>query len=190
MDMPAEKERYTYADYLEWPDDERVELIEGVPVMMAPPQFIHQKVVMELSRQISNYLLDRPCLVLPAPFGVRLFEEAEDEPELIDTVVEPDITVICDRSKIDKQGYKGAPAWIIEVLSPSTGSHDRSVKYKLYERAGVGEYWLVDPESKVVQTFSLEEGLFRTGDYLVGGGTLRSATFPELTIDLDRAFAE
>ncbi len=159
MPLPAEKIRYTFADCLTWNEDERIEIINGEAVMMAPPTRIHQKISMEISRQLANFLEGKKCEVYPAPFGVRLFEQYGDEPGDVDTMVEPDISVVCDRSKLDKHGCKGAPDLIVEILSPSTMRHDRLVKLNLYQRAGVREYWIVDPENKTVQVFTLNSGL-------------------------------
>ena len=158
MALPAEKERYTFADILAWDENERAEIIDGETVMMAPPSSIHQEIAAELTRQFGNYLEGKRCKVYPAPFGVRLFERDGDAPEDVDTMVEPDISVVCDRSKIDNHGCKGAPDLVIEILSPSTRRHDRLVKLNLYQRAGVREYWIVDPEYKSVQVFTQDGG--------------------------------
>lgn len=162
MALPAEKARYTFADVLTWEENERIEIINGEAFMMAPPSRIHQKISFEIGRQIGNYLEGKKCEVYPAPFGVRLFEKDGDTPKDVDTMVEPDISVICDRNKLDKHGCKGAPDLIIEILSPSSLRHDRFVKLGLYQRAGVREYWIVDPEYKTVQVFTQD-----------GGGSLR-----------------
>ena len=126
--------------------------------MMAPPTRIHQEILMELSRQLANFLEGKKCKVYPAPFAVRLFEKDGDTPEDVDTMVEPDISVVCDHDKLDKHGCKGAPDLVVEVLSPSTQRHDRLVKLDLYQRAGVREYWIVDPDSSTVQVFMLKAG--------------------------------
>ena len=150
MPLPARQERFTFADYLTLDEDERIEVIDGETFMMAPPSRIHQEISGELFRQLANFLEGKRCKVYSAPFGVRLFEQDGDAPEDVDTVVEPDITVVSDRSKLDKRGCKGAPDLIIEVLSPSTQRYDQLVKLKLYQQAGVREYWIVDPESRTV----------------------------------------
>ncbi len=162
MALPAEKARYryTFADCLTWEENERIEIINGEAVMMAPPSSVHQEIVAELTRQLGNFLEGKPCKVYPAPFGVRLFEKDGEAPEDVDTMVEPDISVVCDRSKIDKHGCKGAPDLIIEILSPSTRRHDRLVKLNLYQRAGVREYWIVNPEDETVQVLLLEGNHF------------------------------
>ena len=150
MRLPAKQEQHTFADVLTWDEGEHIEIISGEPFMMATPSSGHQAISMEISRQLANFLEGKQCKVFPAPFGVRLFEQDGDRPEEVDTVVEPDISVICDRNKIDKHGCKGAPDLIIEILSPSTRRHDRIVKLNLYQRAGVREYWMVDPENQSV----------------------------------------
>ena len=157
MALPAEKRRYTFADFLAWDEDERAEIIDGEIYLMGSPTSAHQLICMELSRQLANYLEGKTCRVIPAPYAVRLFEQDEDDPEDVDTVVEPDISVICDRDKIDKTGCKGAPDMVAEILSPSTQRHDRLVKLGLYQRAGVREYWIINPEDQTVQVMLLDE---------------------------------
>ena len=151
MALPAEKGRYTFADCLNWDEKERAELIGGEIVMMAPPSRVHQEICGELFRQLANFY--------PAPFAVRLFEKSGDAPADVDTMVEPDISVVCDHDKLDSHGCKGAPDLVVEVLSPSTQRHDRLVKLDLYQRAGVREYWIISPEEKTAQVFLLQNGL-------------------------------
>ena len=158
MPLPAPKDRYTFADCLTWGESERIEIINGEAVMMAPPTRIHQEISGELFRQLANFLEGKKCKVYAAPFAVRLFEKDGDTPEDVDTMVEPDISVVCDHDKLDKHGCKGAPDLVVEILSPSTQRHDRLVKLDLYQRAGVREYWIVDPDSSTVQVFMLKNG--------------------------------
>lgn len=158
MALPAEKERYTFADVLTWEENERIEIINGEAVMMAPPSSVHQEISVSITSQLYNFLEGKRCKVYPAPFGVRLFEKDGEAPEDVDTMVEPDISVVCDMNKIDKHGCKGAPDLVVEILSPSTQRHDRLVKLGLYQRAGVREYWIVDPENKAVQVFLQDSG--------------------------------
>ena len=153
MALPAKKERYTYADYLLWSGPERYELLDGEAVMMAPPSTVHQLISGELMRQFSNYLEGKKCIAIAAPFGVRLFEKDGEHPEDVQTVVEPDLSIICDRDKLDERGCKGAPDLTLEILSPSNARHDLLVKLNLYQKAGVREYWVVSPEQKTVQVF-------------------------------------
>lgn len=158
MVLPAEKKQYTFADWLAWDEGERIEIIDGETFMMATPSRIHQKISGEIFRQLANFLEGKKCEVYSAPFGVRLFEQDTDTPEDVDTMVEPDISVVCDNSKLDKYGCKGAPDMVIEVLSPSSLRHDRLVKLNLYQRAGVREYWIVDPGNRAVQVFLQDAG--------------------------------
>lgn len=159
MALPTEK-RYTYADLLSWDEDVRAELVDGVPVLMAPPSPAHQRAAAQLTRQFTTYLLGKRCEAFPAPFGVYLFADEKDRPEDIDTMVEPDLCVICDPNKLDEHGYKGVPALVIEILSPSNFQHDRIIKHSLYQRAGVQEYWIVDPIKQVVLVHTLNDGQY------------------------------
>ena len=191
MALPKEKERYTFADYLTWDENERIEIIGGEAFLMAAPSSKHQEISMEISRQLANFLVGKPCRVYPAPFNVRLFEKDGDAPEDVDTVVEPDISVICDRSKIDARGCKGAPDLIVEILSPSSLRNDRLVKLRLYQRAGVREYWIADPENKTVQVFLFNNNgiLYPHEDY----GQENMAKVNVLDgcfIELDKVFSE
>jgi Uma2 family endonuclease len=161
MALPAQQERATFAQWLTWDGDDRCELLGGEIVMMAPPSRLHQEISMELTRQIANYLEGKRCKVYPAPFAVRLFEQEGDDPKDVDTVVQPDISIVCDPKKLDDRGCKGAPDMVAEILSPSTRRHDRLTKLNLYQQAGVKEYWIVEPETQSVQVFLLRDGVFR-----------------------------
>lgn len=187
MPLPKE-ERYTFADVLTWDEQERVELIDGASVMMAPPSRIHQKISAELGRQLGNYLEGKKCEVYAAPFAVRLFEKAGDRPEDVDTLVEPDLSVICDPNKLDDMGCKGAPDLIIEILSPSTQRHDRLVKYNLYQRAGVREYWIVDPAAESIQSFVLEDGRYTAAGFGSPGDVLKVNVLDGCFIELSKVF--
>ena len=159
MVLPAKQAQYTFADVLTWDEGENIEIISGKAFMMATPSRIHQGIVAELTRQFGNYLEGKQCRVYPAPFAVRLFEREGDSPDDVDTMVEPDLSIVCDKNKLDQRGCKGAPDMVIEILSPSSLRHDRLVKLNLYQRAGVREYWIVDPENRAVQVF-LHDGSF------------------------------
>ncbi|HIZ38899.1 MAG TPA: Uma2 family endonuclease [Candidatus Anaerobutyricum stercoris] len=150
MPLPREKSR-TIKDIYSLPEGQRAELIDGDMYMMAPPSRIHQKLVMQLSRIISNYVADKggSCEVYPAPFAV--FLNADDK-----NYVEPDISVICDRDKLNDKGCVGAPDWIIEIVSPSTQRMDYLTKLFKYRTAGVREYWIVNPIKGTVQLYSFE----------------------------------
>ena len=189
--MPLPKEdRYTLADALTWDERERIELIDGAPVMMAPPSRLHQEIITALLAQLYNYLEGKKCKVYPAPFAVRLFERADDRPEDVDTLVEPDLSVVCDPGKLDDIGCKGAPDLIIEVLSPSTQRHDRLTKYNLYERAGVPEYWIVSPNEKAVQVFLLDGGLMQPHEVYGKEDIAKVNVLEGCFIELSKLFSE
>ncbi len=191
MPLPAQQERYTFADVLAWDEDEHIEIINGEAFMMATPSRIHQKISMELSRQLANYLEGKKCEVYPAPFNVRLFEKDGNLPEDVDIVVEPDISVVCDKNKLDKHGCKGAPDMIIEILSPSSLRHDRLVKLNLYQRAGVREYWIADPENRSVMVFLPDDsGSFRLREDYGQKDIAKVHVLDGCFIELSRVFSE
>ncbi len=153
-------EYHTYGDYLAWPEDVRYELIDGDAYRMAPtPTISHQDIAGEVYHQLRNALSGKPCRALIAPVDVRL-PKADETDECIDTVVQPDVLVICDEKKVSERGVRGAPDWVLEVLSPSTASHDQVKKLALYERHGVREYWLVQPWGKVLTVYTLKDGAY------------------------------
>lgn len=190
MEQPIEK-YYTYTDILSWGEDVRAEIIYGDLYMMSPPLRIHQEVSGELFGQIRDFLKDKPCKVYAAPFGVRPLERDGDTPDDVDTVVEPDITVVCDHSKLDDRGCKGAPDFIIEILSPSNAKHDRFVKLNLYQRAKVREYWIVDPQNYTVDVFLLDEnGLLSLSEIYTREDMVKVTVLPGCEIDLSKVFPE
>jgi Uma2 family endonuclease len=152
-----EKTKYTYADYLTWNDGKRYELIDGEVYMMSPaPSINHQRISSGLSSQLYNFLKGKKCEVFPAPFDVRLNADTED-----DTVVQPDISVICDPDKIkDGKTCQGAPDMVAEILSPATAHRDRIDKFKKYLEAGVREYWVIHPEQRNVLVYLLKDGQY------------------------------
>ena len=181
---------YTYADYLTWQFQERVELIKGKIFKMSPaPRRVHQEIESNLHREISYYFKKKKCKVYPAPFDVRLIKKSTDDKE-IETVIQPDICVICDREKLDDRGCIGAPDLIVEILSPSTKNKDIKDKFELYEQNDVKEYWIVDPGNKTVIKYTLEQGKY-IGDKIRGEEEiLNSSFFPELSINLSEVFEE
>ncbi|GHV74862.1 hypothetical protein AGMMS49940_21640 [Spirochaetia bacterium] len=183
---PPYRSDYTYADVLEWDEDFRAEIIEGELYMMSPPVRKHQGLLRELFVPIANFLKGKPCKVYPAPFGVRLHPRKDLRDK---TVLEPDISVICDVSKLDDRGCNGAPDMIIEILSPSTGTKDKVRKYNLYLDAGVREYWIVDPKTETVQVYVLENGRYVAASY-GDADTIAVTVLPGCTINLKEVFAE
>ena len=186
------KKQYTYADYLTWQFSERVELIKGWLYKMSPaPRRVHQKIEVILLNNFFNFLETSKCEVYPAPFDVRLIKNKGQKNQEINTVVQPDICVICDLEKLDDKGCIGAPDLIIEILSDSTAKKDYNEKFNLYEENGVKEYWIVNPASHTIEIFSLMDdkyeslGLFNEKE---GVKTVDSKLFPELKIELKTIF--
>ena len=200
--MPLQQEeqprRYTYADYLTWPEGCHIELIDGIPyrygevvtdipesiTMQATPTRHHQKVSGALFNQVYNFLKGKPCEAYAAPFTVRLGEEDDNGP-----TVEPDIVVVCDRSKLDDKGCKGAPDLVVEILSPSTARVDRIIKFNKYQQAGVKEYWIVDPDTMTAQVCVLNNGQYILSAY-GDTDTAPVTVLPGCTINLQDVFAE
>ncbi len=184
-------ERFTYGDYLLWDDDQRWELIDGVPFAMSPaPRLRHQRVLVELSRQIANYLLDKPCQLFVAPFDVRL-PEADENDDQVETVVQPDLSVICDSAKLDDAGCRGAPDLIMEILSPGTAHIDLQIKLDRYERAGVREYWIVDPLEKTVLLFTrAADRRYGRPEIYGDDDPVKVRIFPDLEVALTSVFME
>ncbi|MDR1970715.1 MAG: Uma2 family endonuclease [Treponema sp.] len=185
--MPTAAEKHTYADILAWDETGRYELLDGNAYMMAPPSRMHQGVLGGLFSQLYDFLKGKPCKVYPAPFGVRLFPR-EDNSDT--TFFEPDISVICDSSKLDDQGCKGAPDLVVEILSPSTASYDLVYKLNKYLQAGVREYWAVAPEEKTVQVYIRDPGgIYKLGIYEYASvDTVPVTILPGCVIDLKAVF--
>lgn len=192
MGLPVRKtaQHYTYHDYRNWPDDERWELIDGVAYAMGSPTPTHQAISAELTRQFGNFLHGKLCRLFPAPLDVlfpRLSEQDEDD---VDTVVQPDLLVVCDPAKI-KQGFIwGAPDLVAEILSPSTSRKDLREKYDLYQRSGVKEYWVIDPPGRWVQQYVLgADGQYAPEVTWEKVGTLVSPTLAGLELDIASIWA-
>jgi Uma2 family endonuclease len=152
MSLVQPNKHYTYSDYVNWGEEDRYELINGTPYMMSPaPSLAHQSIIGELHLQLANFLKGKPCKVFMAPCDVRLNAHDRD-----DSVVQPDLLVVCDMSKLDGKACVGAPDMVVEVLSPSSVRHDKLTKYNLYQQAGIREYWIVETESKMVQVCILK----------------------------------
>ena len=180
--------RYTYADYLTWQLKDRIELIMGRIFRMSPaPSAGHQQVVSALHGNIYAHVKHTECKVFPAPFDVVLPSPSG----MADTVVQPDVTVICDPSKITDKGCMGPPDLVVEVTSPGSVRKDLHEKYALYERCGVREYWLVLPAERSVIIFTLDEqGKYRPAKPLTRGDRITSTVLPGLIIDMDEVFRD
>ena len=190
MGLPVSNEYLTYADYLEWDETVRAEIIDGKLYDMSPsPQPAHQFISWELEKQIGRFLEDKPCRMAHAPFDVCPLASNNNANSDIDTVVQPDIFVICEKDKIDNRGYKGAPKFIIEILSPWNKRHDIIVKHDLYQRAGVREYWIVDPDTETVTAFRLDEnGFLKPDEYYSANDTAKIKVLDDCPIDLKAVF--
>ena len=183
---------YSYADYLSWRFNEYVELIKGrVLRKMSVPTSEHQQISSNLHLRIGNFLLRKPCRIFAAPFDVRLLRSTDNGDAQIKTVVQPDISVICDLGKIDKRGCLGAPDWIIEIVLPSSLVLDSRTKFDLYAKNGVREYWIVFPGEQAITAYALTAA----GQYELSGtyaepGPMPSHVLPELAIEWADIFEE
>lgn len=184
MEVPNLKLYYTEEDYENLPDDVRAELIDGRFFDMASPSRIHQEILGELLLAIGNHIKSKggSCRVYPAPFAVKLARAR-------DTIVEPDISVICDTDKLTDRGCSGAPDWIIEIISPSNPGHDYIRKLNLYADAGVREYWIVDPTVGSVAVYHLEDGTFRAKPYTFQD-TVKVNIFDDFSVDFQALDAD
>lgn len=183
-------EKLRYANYLSWPDDERWEIIEGVAYDMSPaPSTEHQGISFKLSGILYAFLKDKKRKAFAAPFDVRLAETKDEPDEEIKTVVQPDIVVVCDQDKLDKRGCLGAPDITIEILSPSTSYKDQTEKLLLYEKHGIKEYWIVNPDAKYVMIYRFEGVKYGKPEYLTENDILESRVLEGLKIDLSEVWA-
>ena len=191
MGLPLKDHDYhTYGDYLRWSEDVRYELIDGEAYLMAPPapDLAHQDIAGEIFRQVANALEGMPCRAFVAPVDVRL-PKGNEADEKIDTVVQPDVLVVCDEKKLDRRGVRGAPDWVVEVLSPATAGHDLVKKRRVYERAGVKEYWLVHPTDRVLFIYRLEGEEYGKPDVQVLVGETPISVLPGVVIAWDSLVA-
>ena len=182
---------YTYADYLTWRFKERVELIMGKVFKMTPaPSRTHQQVSSRLHVAIGNILKGTNCEIYSAPFDVRLAINTKGE-GIGNTVVQPDLCVICDKTKLDERGCNGAPELVVEILSPSTASKDLKEKYNVYEKGGVKEYWTIDPIDGIISIYVLNnKGEFTFRKPYTVEDSLESQTISGLMINLKDVFPQ
>jgi len=179
---------YTYADYFSWNFDERVELIKGKIFRMSPaPNRAHQEITGYMHIKLGVFLDQKPCKVYEAPFDVRIPRKLKNDKEVI-TVLQPDVCVICDLSKLDKRGCLGAPEIVVEVLSPGNNAKEMKNKYDVYEEAGVKEYWMISPQDQWLQIHTLVNNKFQPSHYMVAGDSASSNVLPGFSIDLTDLF--
>ncbi|GHV23112.1 hypothetical protein FACS189494_10810 [Spirochaetia bacterium] len=183
---------YTYADCLDWPEDYRAEIIDGEICEMPTPSRKHQGISMELEGILWTFLKSHPIgKIYHAPFGVRLNPKSDYSD---DVVLEPDIAVVCDLSKLDDRSCNGAPDMVVEILSPSTASKDMVLKFRKYAEAGVREYWIINPDQKTIQVCTLEKDGDSAGRYVVSAFDENESVpvniLPGLEINLRDIFAD
>jgi Uma2 family endonuclease len=188
-ELDFSKEDYTYADYLKWTFEERLELLKGKLFRMSPaPNRVHQKLSGEIFRELSNYLIGKSCEVYAAPFDVRLPRKSKDDKDIL-TVVQPDVCVICDPSKLDDRGCIGAPDIVVEILSPGNNQKDLKNKYEIYEESGVKEYWIISPQNETFLKYTLaEDSRFQTSHLMTIGDKVTTPILPGFVLDLTELF--
>jgi len=193
-----EIQRYSYADYLTWTDNIIREIIDGIVYLFSAPLRNHAVVTMSFIGKAWSYINSSrrkgKCKIYTAPFDVRLPTNGENADDKIYNVVQPDICVICDPSKLDNKGCIGAPNLIVEVISPSSSKRDLNEKFSLYEKSGVREYWVVYPNDKAVVVFILKKnGKYNNGktyDLIIGPSKVPVKTLKGLIIDLEELFSD
>ena len=180
---------YTYADYLKWTFNERLELIEGKIFKMGPaPGSVHQLISGVIFAELYNHLKGKPCKVFHAPFDVRLTRRLKDNKD-IQTVVQPDISVVCNPRKIDERECLGAPDIVVEILSPGNNKKELQNKYEVYEENGVTEYWIIHPTEKTFLKYTLIENNYRASRLLTTGDEVTTSVLPGFVLKLDDLFA-
>jgi Uma2 family endonuclease len=179
---------YTYADYFKWKFEERVELIRGHIFKMSPaPNRVHQKISSFIANELYNYLKGKKCEVYYAPFDVRLPRKSKEDKDII-TVLQPDICVICNLSKLDGRGCLGAPDIVVEILSPGNNAKELKNKYEVYEESGVKEYWIVSPQDNTFVAYTLINGAYETSRIMVAGDIVTSSVLDGFSLDLSELF--
>ena len=179
---------YTYADYFKWKFAQRVELIKGKIFKMGPaPNTSHQRLVGAIYLRLANFLDKQPCSVFVAPFDVRFLRRSNGDTDII-TVLQPDVCVICDASKIDSRGCLGAPDLVVEVLSPGNNAKELKNKYDIYEESGVKEYWIVSPQNRWLRICTLVDGKFKESPYYLSGDIAQSAVLNGFSLNVADLF--
>ena len=181
---------YTYADYLLWQFSERLEIIKGKIFKMSPaPGRNHQQVSLKLTREIDKFFINLNYELYIAPFDVRLinFKKSNADNQIF-TVVQPDLCIICDLSKLDERGCLGAPDLIIEILSNGNSNTDLKIKFDLYEENGVQEYWIVNPSEKTVLIYTLQNDKYIGSRPFITDTEIQSVTFPDLKFEVNKIF--
>lgn len=179
---------YTYADYLLWTIEERFELIKGKVFKMSPaPNTAHQRIAGNLYAELRNFLKGKSCEVFVSPFDVRLPRKSKEDKDII-TVVQPDVCVVCDPSKIDEKGCIGAPDIVVEILSPGNNRKELSNKYEVYEESGVKEYWIIHPQEKTFMKNILVDGKYQPTKLLTLGDSIHTDILSGFALEVDEIF--
>lgn len=190
MAVPQERQKFTYADYLKLDEDVRYEVIDGTIYNMSPsPTPNHQEILGELFIEFGSYLRGKECRAFISPIDVCLSDEKEDMDKVQEWVI-PDLVVVCDKNKIGDKRIIGTPDLLVEVLSPSTAKHDRLTKYNRYQRAGVKEYWIVDPIYNNIEVYILDGEVFKRSGIYFKGDILPVSIFEDLSIDVNIVFRD
>lgn len=172
----------TYADLLFFPEGQQWELIEGIPMMQSAPKWQHQMISGELLSALMAYLRGKSCQAFHAPFDVQ-FGNPDDADDAVSTVLQPDLVVVCDPSRLYKSGYRGSPRLVVEIISPGTARKDMLIKYRVYQKAGVASYWIVQPEERNILQYHLNEaGIYELVNVVTEADTLTDPEFPEMEI--------
>lgn len=182
--------QYSYADYLKWQLQEKVELIKGRIFKMSPAHStLHQRISRKLTTKWDLFLSGKDCEVFAAPFDVRFpKKDASGNDQQIVDVVQPDISIICDKNKLDEKGCLGAPDVIMEILSKGNSAKEVKNKYELYEAGGVTEYWIIHPEEQTVMIYTLMGEHYQPSRLFTRGDIIQSSAFPDFQLDLDAVF--
>lgn len=179
---------YTYADYLKWTFDERVELIKGKIFKISPaPNRKHQDISSYIHGELYKFLEKKKCKVYSAPFDVRIPRKSKDEKDII-TVLQSDICVICNKSILDAKGCLGAPDIVVEILSPSNNIIELENKYEIYREAGIKEYWIVSPQDKTFLIYRLQNGKYIPSRLMVAGHVVTSSVLEGFSLNLAALF--
>ena len=182
---------YSYADYLKWTFEDRLELIKGKIFKMTPaPASVHQRLSWIISGELYNYLKNKKCKAYTAPFDVRLPRKGENEDRKIFTVVQPDVCVICDPLKVDARGCTGPPDIVIEILSPGNNQKEVRNKFEVYEESGVSEYWIISPQDITFLKYTLINGHYQASRLMSTGDIITTPILPGFELDLEIVFAD
>ncbi|MFT4153795.1 Uma2 family endonuclease [Parafilimonas sp.] len=188
VEEPSPDYTYTYADYLKWKFEERLELFKGRIYKLAATNTRHQVISMKLQLRIGTFLEKHRCFFFVAPFDVRLPVKNRKKDNEITTVVQPDLGIVCDLSKIDERGCCGAPDLVVEILSPGNSQKEVQLKFELYEEAGVHEYWIINPVEENIVVFILNEGGKLGGGKMYAGKAISPHCIPALEIEVRDIF--